>query len=159
MGWEAGTWFLSIGALVPSLLLTSCYPEWSLFCITVTIKNAWWNVRMLSTWTTSLMDALVYSCRHGCWCRQLVITSSCLTLPGCLGGKSQTFMSRIGRKELRTCPEGLLSCSCPRSKREYRGDYEHLQGIIAYSYQNFLLEGLRLSLFHKLSKSMIISLC
>lgn len=39
-GWEAGTWFLSIGALVPSLLLISCYPEWSLFCITVTIKNA-----------------------------------------------------------------------------------------------------------------------
>lgn len=43
-GWEVETCFLRIWALCSSLPLINWYSEWSLPCLTATMRNAWGNV-------------------------------------------------------------------------------------------------------------------
>lgn len=110
--WASEAWFLV--CCWSTATLSSLFPV-SLW-LWRTPEKMW--VRMLFTGTASFTDALVYSCRHGYWCKQ-VVRYLALPSPGCTGGKIQTFVPRIGRKELRACREGLLSCGSSSSKREF----------------------------------------
>lgn len=117
-GWEVGTCFLSIWGLVSSLLLINCYPEQSLPCLIVTMENAWENVGQ----NALHRDSFLYGCFSlflSTWILMQTVRYLALPSPGCAGGKTQTFVPRIGRKELRACREGLLSCGSSSSKREF----------------------------------------